>query len=170
MNRNHAILLGLAILTLPLLWFLIPESTPGSLQSLEGVSLLNLQGQKFQLTGLFTEKKILLVFWSITCGSCIEEIPFIIKLHESLKDKVTIIGVHPKGFPLAKVQKFVRKYPQPIPYMLVIDDEMRLTQTYEAVVLPKTVLLDRKGNVLYSHVGYEQTMEPEIENAIKAKL
>lgn len=170
MNRNHAILLTIAILTLPLLWFFVPASEPGSLQSLEGVTLTTVNGDKFKLSNLFAEKPTLLVFWSITCGTCIEEIPFIIKLHGLLKDRLTIIGVHPPGYPLPKVQKFVKKYPEPIPYLLAIDDEQRLFKKFEVTVMPKVVLLNRRGEVKYSHLGYDQGMESEIEKAIRSNI
>lgn len=170
MNRNQALLFGLVIITLPLIFFFVPESNPGSLQSLEGVTVSNLNGEKFKISGIFAEKKTLLVFWSITCGTCIEEIPFVIQLHEKLKDRLNIIGIHPQGYPLSKIQKFVKKFPQPIPYLLAVDDESKLTKTFEVTVLPKTVLINKKGEILYSHIGYDQSLEGEIENAILSKL
>ncbi len=170
MNRNQAVLLGLVFLTLPLILLFIPDSKPGSLQSLEGVTLSTINGDKFKLSSMFAEKKTLFIFWSITCGTCIEEIPFNIRLHEKLKEKLTIIGVHPAGYALKKIQKFINKQPNPIPYLLAIDDESKLTKTFEVTVLPKTVLVNTKGEVLYSHIGYDQSMEQEIENAIVSKL
>ncbi|RCK80789.1 MAG: hypothetical protein OZSIB_2677 [Candidatus Ozemobacter sibiricus] len=170
MSRNALVLLVIALLTVPLIFLFIPDAPPGRLDTLQGVMLSTVQGEKFKFSGMFTDKKILLVFWSITCSSCIEEIPFIIRLHEKLKDRLTIIGVHPPGFPLTKVQKFIKRYPQPIPYLLAIDDEMKLIRTYEATILPKTVLLNRKGEVLYAHVGYEPGQDDEIERAIREKL
>lgn len=170
MSRHQAILLSIVILTLPLIFLFVPENKPGTLQSLEGVTLSNLGGEKFKVSGIFSEKKTLFVFWSITCGTCIEEIPFIVRLHEKLKDRLTIIGIHPPGYPLQKIQKFVKKFPTPIPYLLAIDDDSKLTRTFEVTVLPKTVLVDKRGQVLYSHIGYDVGLEGEIENAIKSKL
>lgn len=170
MNRNQIILLIIAVLTVPLISLFIPDTKSGRLDTLQGVVLSSTNGEKFKFSGLFADKKIMLVFWSVTCGSCIEEIPFVIRLHEKLKDRLTIIGVHPPGFPLPKIQKFIKRFPQPIPYLIAIDDEMKLTRTYEATILPKTVVLNKKGEVLYSHVGYEPTQDQEIENAITAKL
>ena len=170
MNRNQVILLVIAILTVPLISVFIPDSEPGRLDSLQGVVLSSVNGEKFKFTGLFADKKIMLVFWSITCGSCIEEIPFVIKLHEKLKDRLTIIGVHPPGFPLLKIQKFLKRFPQPIPYLVAVDDDLKLTKTYEATILPKTVVLNKKGEILYSHIGYEASLDQEIENAITSKL
>lgn len=170
MNRNQFILLLIAIFSFPLIYLFIPDSQPGSLSSLEGVTLANFSGQKFRLAGQFTEKPLLLVFWSVTCGTCIEEIPFIIRLHEELKNNMTVIGIHPPGYPPAKMQRFVKKYPQQIPYMLAIDEQNTLIRTYNITVLPRTVLVDRQGKVLYDHLGYSPDNEKEIELAIKAKL
>ncbi|MFZ2958491.1 MAG: TlpA disulfide reductase family protein [Candidatus Ozemobacteraceae bacterium] len=170
MNRNHLILLAIAILTVPLLWLFVPKSEPGSLRSLEGVSLSTVNGEKFKLSSLFAEKPTLLVFWSVTCGSCIEEIPFIIKLHGQLKDRLTIIGVHQAGFPLAKIQKFLKKYPERIPYLLAIDDDQKLTTTFEVGVMPRIILLNRRGEVQFSHLGYAPEMEAEILHEITSKL
>lgn len=170
MNRNHAILLLLALLSFPLIYLFIPDSQPGSISSLEGVTLANFSGQKFKLAGQFTEKPILLVFWSVTCGTCIEEIPFLIKLHEELKNKMTIIGIHPPGFPIVKIQRFIKKYPQTIPYMLALDEQSSLIKSYNVTVLPRTLLINRHGNILFDHLGYAPEKEKEIELAIKAKL
>jgi len=123
MNRNQLILLLIAIFSFPLIYLFIPDSQPGSLSSLVGVTLSNFSGQKFRLAGQFTEKPLLLVFWSVTCGTCIEEIPFIIRLNEEFKNKMTIVGIHPPGYPAAKIQRFVKKFPQKIPYMLVVGDQ-----------------------------------------------
>ncbi len=170
MNRNHAILLILAILSFLLINLFIPDSKPGSISSLEGVTLSNLNGQQFRLAGQFTEKPMLLAFWSITCGTCIEEIPFLIRLHEAMQGRLTIIGVHPPGFPLKKIQRFIKKYPQTIPYLIAIDDQSNLIRNYNVSVLPRTVLVDRQGKVLYEHLGYAPENEKEIENAINSKL
>ncbi len=170
MNRNQITLLLLAILSFPLIYLFIPDSQPGSISSLEGVTLSNFSGQKFKLAGQFTEKPILLVFWSVTCGTCIDEIPFLIRMHEELKDRLTIIGIHPPGYPLKRIQRFIKRFPQPIPYLVAIDDLSELIRSYQITVLPRTLLIDRQGRVLYDHLGYDPSTEKEIEDAIKAKL
>lgn len=170
MNRSHAILLFIAIITFPLISLFIPDNEPGSFSSLEGVALSNVTGQKFKLSGLFADKPTMLVFWSITCGTCIDEIPFISRLHEEQGKRLTIIGIHPPGYPLKKIQKFLRRHKPPLPYMVAIDDSSSLLQKYGVTVLPRTILIDRQGKVLYDHVGYEEEHEKEAENEILSKL
>lgn len=170
MNRNQLFLLVIAILTIPLLWLAGPDTPTTSLGSLEGVTLSTINGEKFKLSGIFSDKKILFVFWSITCATCIEEIPFICRLYENWRDQLTIIGVHPSGYPLPKIQKFLRKFPTKIPYQLAIDDQSSLMKAFQVTILPKVVLINRRGEVLYSHLGYDPSMETEIQHAIAEKL
>ena len=167
MSQNHSALIIIAIISCFFIYFLIPEEQKDSISSLEGVTLTAINGQQFRLAGQFTEKPMLLVFWSTTCGSCIEEIPFISKLHESLKDKITIIGIHP-NFPLKKVQKFIKKYKPAIPYMIAVDTQDTLSKTYKISILPRTMLIDRTGKVIYDHLGYSPDHEKEVTDAINA--
>ncbi len=170
MNRNHAILLFIAILTFPLISLFVPDSEPGTVSSLDGVELSNITGQKFKFSGVFTDKPTMLVFWSITCATCIEEIPFVSMMHQNHSDKLTVIGIHPPGYPLKKVQRFFKRYKPPIPYMVAIDDNSALLQNYQVTVLPRTLLIDRQGQILYDHLGFEPGKEKEIENEILSKL
>ena len=167
MSQNHSLLIIIAIISCFFIYFFIPEEKKDSISSLEGVTLTAINGQQFRLAGQFTEKPILLVFWSTTCGSCIEEIPFISRLHESLKDKITIIGIHP-NFPIKKINKFIKKYKPAIPYMIAIDSQDTLSKTYKISILPRTLLLDRNGKVVYDHLGYSPDQEKEVTDAINA--
>ena len=92
------------------------------------------------------------------------------RIHNEYKDKVTVIGIHPPGFPLKKIQRFFKRYKPPIPYMVAIDDNSALLQTYQVTVLPRTILINRQGKVLYDHLGFETEKEKEIENEILSKL
>lgn len=170
MSQNHSALIIIAIISCFFIYFLIPEEQKDSISSLEGVTMTAVNGQQFRLAGQFTEKPLLLVFWSTTCGSCIEEIPFICKLHEALKDKITIIGVHQyaPNFPIKKIQKFVKKFKPAIPYMIAIDSQETLSKTYKISILPRTLLVDRNGKVVYDHLGYSPENEKEVTDAINA--
>jgi thiol-disulfide isomerase/thioredoxin len=148
----------------------VPDNEPGSFFSLEGVQLSNINGQKFKLSGIFTDKPTLLVFWSVTCASCIQEIPFITKLHKEYSDKLTVIGIHPPGFPIKRVKMFMKRYKPAIPYLVAIDDKNTLIGKYKVTILPRTVLINKQGKVLYDHVGYEPDQEKEMKNAILSKL
>jgi thiol-disulfide isomerase/thioredoxin len=170
MNRNHAILLFIAILTFPLISLFIPDDQAGNVSSLDGVELVNVTGQKFKFSGIFTDKPTMLVFWSVTCASCIEEIPFVSRMHDEYKDRLTVIGIHPPGYPAARIQKFIRRYKPPIPYLVAIDESSSLIQKYQVTVLPRTIIINRQGKVLYDHLGYEPGHEKDMENAILAKL
>lgn len=169
MNKNQAFLLFILFITLPLIWFFVPQVEPGSLATLDGVTLSNMNGQKFKFTSQFSEKPILLAFWSVTCGTCIEEIPFLTDLHNNYADRLSIVAIHPPGYPKKQIQRFLHAHKK-IPYMLAIDDDMTILKSFNVSVLPRTTLINRHGKVLYDHLGYDPDSQEEIKNAILSKL
>jgi thioredoxin-related protein len=68
------------------------------------------------------------------------------------------------------VQRFMKRYKPPIPYLVAVDDNSTLLQKYKVTVLPKIVLINKHGKVLYEHVGYEADHEKEVKNEILSKL
>ncbi|MGI6446104.1 MAG: Thiol-disulfide oxidoreductase ResA [bacterium ADurb.Bin157] len=171
MNIKHIFLLLLAILSFLLVNVFVPKANePGSISSFEGVILSNMSGHQFRLAGQFAEKPVLFVFWSVTCGTCIEEIPFITSLHKELHDKLTVIGIHPAGYPMKQIKRFLHKHKPAIPYTLAIDSQQTLTKTYNISVLPRLILVNRRGEVLYDHLGYAAENEGAVRSAILSHL
>ena len=170
MNKIQAILLFIAVMTLPLITLFIPDEQEEGPASLEGVTLQNMQGQNFRFSLQLSEKPVLFVFWSVTCGSCIEEIPFLINMHQKHKNELTIMGIHPPGHPQVIINRFLKTYPEQIPYMLAIDTESKLIQSFNVSVLPRTILVSRRGEILYDHLGFDKSKAEEIENEIISKL
>lgn len=170
MNRTQAVLLAIAILTLPLITLFIPDSDPPQITTLEGVELSDMSGHSFRFSLQFAEKPTLLAFWSVTCSTCIEEIPFLSRLQSNHSDKLDVIGIHPPGFPQMQIQRFLARYPDKIPYMLAIDNNRTLIDAYNVTILPRTILIDRQGRVLYDHLGFDPDSEKEIKNEILSKL
>lgn len=171
MNRTQSALLLLVLLTLPLFYLFTPGRDAAPVSTLAGVTMSDFSGGRFRLSTLMTGgKRLLLAFWSITCGDCVAEIPFLIRLHEKFGARLTIIGVHPPSYPQKRIQAFLKRFPQRIPYLLAIDDELQLTRSYEAVVQPKVVLLDERGRVLWAHVGYKEEQDAQMEQEILSHL
>ncbi len=170
MSRHQAILLALAILTVPLIFLFTPAKEDAPLHSLAGATLSDFDGNKFRLSSLMASKKIMLAFWSITCADCVTEIPFLITMHQKLGQRVTIVGLHPPGYPKKRIQAFFKRFPHKIPYLLAVDEDLFLTRTYEATVQPKLVLLDERGRELWSHVGYKEEENAALEKEIRAHL
>ena len=52
--------------------------------------------------------------------------------------------------------------------MIAIDSQETLSKTYKISILPRTLLVDRNGKVVYDHLGYSPDNEKEVTDAINA--
>lgn len=111
--------------------------------------------------------KILIVnFWATWCEPCREEIPALVRVHaRHASNGIQIVGIFVDS--VDKVQKFAAEYKISYPLimgnMTVIDLTRRLGNKVGG--LPYTVILDRSGRVVTTHLG--GISEAELESAIK---
>jgi thiol-disulfide isomerase/thioredoxin len=107
-----------------------------------------LDGKEFRLSGHKGEV-VLVNFWATWCGPCRMEIPDFIKLQEKYAGRgFTIIGLAQDDE--AKVRAYVEQ--SGINYPVVID-KGETGQQYGVTGLPSSILVDRKGKVVYAMQG-----------------
>jgi thiol-disulfide isomerase/thioredoxin len=113
------------------------------------------------------ERVILLDFWSVFCQSCIEEIPFLIELHNRYGDEgLEVISVNTDFFPKARVESFMKKVGMELPFTLIHDRDQSLSKLFGVDALPVTVLIDSSGWIRMVHLGYRPEDEKEIEGRV----
>jgi thiol-disulfide isomerase/thioredoxin len=89
-------------------------------------------------------KVVVLEFWATWCGGCIEEIPHLNSMIQSLSaNNIQFIAVDDED--PAIVQKFLRK--TPINGWLGFDTTAKIIDAYDAKVRPRTVVIDTEGRV-----------------------
>lgn len=101
-------------------------------------------------------KVVLIDFWTYSCINCIRTMPYIKAWDERYRDKgLVIIGVHAPEFEFEKnadnVQKAVVK--NEIKYPVAMDNEFVTWKNYDNKFWPAHYLIDREGNVVYTHFG-----------------
>ena len=101
----------------------------------------------------FEGKVLLINFWATWCAPCIREIPSIARLHAKKNGqnfRVLPISTDAKGAdaPL----KFLKKINQ-TDLPIYVDSKMVLARAMGVSVLPTSLLVDRRGNVIGSIVG-----------------
>ncbi len=98
-------------------------------------------------------KVVVLHFWDVGCGPCMNELPFLAKWHEDSADTgVVVIGIHRPTTDLAAVRKklaeFGAKYPVVIDLPATKPGGLGLLQDWFGVSMwPYTVLIDKGGKV-----------------------
>lgn len=122
-----------------------PDFADGTWINSEPLKLKDLRGQV-----------VLVDFWTFGCYNCRNTLPFIKKWHESYKDKgLTIVGVHSPEFESEKKVENLRSEVASlgIKYAVVTDNDYATWNAYGVNAWPTVFLLDKTGQVRWSHVG-----------------
>jgi len=112
-------------------------------------------------------KVVLLNVWATWCGPCRFEIPELQAMHDRYgKRGFEVIGVSVDEGEPAEVKTFVVE--QKVTYPVALDPEQKIANVLQTVVLPTTVLIDRKGKIVWRQIGALTPHDPKLEAAIEA--
>lgn len=129
-----------------------------------GQTIDNQQLNYAQMKG---KKVVILDFWSIYCASCIEEMPKLIDLYNEFRDKgLVVIGVNLDSFGVHRVVKFMNGMDTKINFPVIIDKNRQVATSFNAMVLPTTLVIDGRGKIRFYHVGYKQGDEKHLRNVV----
>ncbi len=127
-----------------------------------------IEGGKFDVRGE-RGNVVLLNVWATWCGPCRFEIPALEKLHSKYEAKgFKVVGVSIDEGEVAPVKQFVSEHK--MRYPIVLDPDGKLVSLFQTTVIPTSVLVDRKGKVVWKKYGMIEENEPELLSAIKASL
>ncbi|XOV93749.1 MAG: TlpA family protein disulfide reductase [Bacteroidota bacterium] len=129
--------------------------------------------EEFQLKGLDSlmytiptksKKLLLLDFWEIWCGPCIESLPKLKRIAETYKDDLELISIlsDPKTFDRAGI--IINR--KGIEYPVLLGNS-ELKSRFHAIGVPLYVLVNEEGIITYASLGYKPEMENEIISQLK---
>lgn len=108
-------------------------------------------------------KVVLIDFWTYSCVNCTRTLPYITKWDETYRDKgLVIIGIHAPEFEFEKNADNVRNALQThnIKYPVALDNNLDTWTNFQNRYWPAHYLIDKAGNVVYTHFGegnYDKT-------------
>jgi thiol-disulfide isomerase/thioredoxin len=116
-------------------------------------------------------KVVLVDFWTYSCINCIHTLPYVKDWNQKYKDQgLTVVGVHTPEYPFERdtgnVKTAIRRLG--VTWPVAQDNEYRTWNAYGNQYWPALYLIDRKGQIVYTHFGegdYAQT-----DAAIQAAL
>ena len=117
---------------------------------------IDTDGKAFTLAEAIAEKPVLLVFWSIFCGTCRDELPILEQEKPKYADKVQIITVNLDEAPRAKTVKGFAKQQGFTMRMLLNKTEGKeflIDQTYKIKATPALYLVKKDGTIAFGHYG-----------------
>lgn len=127
----------------------------------------DLKGKRIQLKKLLAKGPVLLDFWALWCVPCLKKLPQIQKLHRQYESRgLSVVAVNEDSpSDQSKVKPFVKQ--RRYDFKVIVDEDNDIRNQYRIVSLPTTILLDRKGNVVYSHTGYKRGDEERLAEEIE---
>lgn len=137
-------------------------------QNIKSMELDDLNGNTFALKDHLDADATIVSFWATWCLPCQKEHPALQKLKESFKDKnIQIIAIStdsPRS--LAKVKKYVRSHKK-YKFVFLLDPDREFAQQLLVTEIPHTFVLDKEGNIIYTHTGYRLGDEKELSKVLK---
>ena len=108
-----------------------------------------LDGSTFHLAD-YRGKVVILNMWATYCGPCVQELPVFQSFVEEHADDVAMLIIHASD-PTEDVAAFVQKKEIKLPCAIdSLDDYLYTLAGADPFVLPHTVVLNRKGEVVYN--------------------
>ena len=132
-----------------------------------GFTVEMLDGSKVTLSAL-QGKPTLLIFWATWCPPCRLELS---KLQEHIidryGDKINVLPIS-RGEERAKVEEYISK--MGYTFAVGLDGDQSIYRKYATNYIPRCFVIDAKGKVLYSGVGYDEAIAKEVEQNIEKAL
>ena len=134
-------------------------------------TLKEIGGKNLQLAAVNKGKVVLLAFWSLRCGACLQEAPFLEQLHKSYAGKgVTLLSVVTDGVDATTTISVMKEVQVAPTYWVLMDPEFAVSDLYTNFVVPHTLVIDRKWIIRYIHTGFEPGDEKKYEAALVQAL
>ena len=143
----------------------IPSKSP---QPAPEVSFVDAEGKTVPLSQ-FKGMAVLVNLWATWCQPCIEEMPALDRLQESLGDKLTVLAISQDHGGSKIVQPFVNKLGLKN-LKIFLDPKAKFGDAFKVYGLPTSILIDDAGKVRGRVVGIADWDDDEVRAKIEPFL
>jgi cytochrome c biogenesis protein CcmG, thiol:disulfide interchange protein DsbE len=149
--------------------FLLFSVSAFSQKALPNVDIKTLEGKTINSQTLSQKGKVTVVsFWATWCGPCKKEMDVISPKYSDWQQKynMELIAIsidNAQGLPKVKPMVAQKGWK----YKVLSDVNSQLLQNVGGQSVPYTVLLDKNGNIVYTHNGFISGDEIELEKKIE---
>lgn len=157
------LILAAAYGALSLLKTSVPPKSEGTLELKVGATLPDLEfqrldGSKFRVSEM--KFQVLLVnFWATWCEACMEEMPSLVKLHDTYRGRgLEILGVNLDEDSAKAIRSTTEEFK--IGFTNTVDPENVLGTAFDVHAIPLTVTMNSKREILEIQGGDRDWMKP----------
>ena len=152
------VLLGVVILITTPSQTTLPRPAPDFL-------LPDMGGQAVRLSQL-KGKVVLLNIWATWCGPCRKEMPTMEALARRLSgEDFVLLAVSQDVDGAVTVKPYLQEGGYTFPVLLDVQGEVG--RKYGVTGYPETFIIDRQGQVVYHHIGYNDWAQSQVEETLR---
>jgi len=135
--------------------------------SVPDFSLKKMDGSAFKLSDHLGKKIILIDFWATWCKPCKKLLKKLDQIHQDYKDTVEVIAISTDdSSAFSRVESYIKG--KRYSFTVLLDPESSVLRILNpSRVLPFTLMIDKKGNIVYTHTGYMPGYEKELIKEIE---
>lgn len=127
-------------------------------------TLKSLSGKNLKLSEM-TGNVVLINFWASWCGPCLQEMPLLNDIHKKYEPLgFTVLGVNVEENS-SNARAFLAD--RGVDFPILLDTKNIVSQLYDVVAMPTTVIVDRDGNMRFIHRGYQSGDEAQYRKMVK---
>lgn len=140
-----------------------------SKQSLPSVTIKNVENENVNMSDYATNGKITIIsFWATWCKPCIKELKNVSALMEDWEEEYNVELVAVSVDDSRNMNK-VRPFSKGMgwDFDILLDPNGELQRAMNVTNPPVTFLVDQEGKIVYTHTGYLEGDEYDLEDEIK---
>lgn len=161
---RRVLLLALVVVGFGLLLMLVRAPAPEQRAAPDFV-LPDLNGQVVRLSQL-RGKVVLLNVWATWCPPCRKEMPTMETLYQKMKSTdFVMLAASQDVDGKNTVAPYLQEGGLTFPVLLDVNGE--IGKKYGVTGYPETYIIDRQGNIVYHHIGYNDWSQPAVETALR---
>lgn len=128
--------------------------------------LQDINGNNVKLSSLLQKGPVMMSFWALWCVPCKEEMKEFSEIYKRYKDSgfVYVAVNQDNTKSVAKVKSYIES--KSYDFLVLLDTDLHVFETYGGQNLPFSVLLNKKGEVAKTYTGYLSGDEKKIEEDI----
>ena len=127
-----------------------------------------LEGNPVSLSD-YRGKVVMVHFWATWCPPCVEEMPELELLYQTLKGEgLEILAISADKGDGSAVSAFMKRNGLTLPVLL--DPQASVSRSYGTFKLPETYIVDRQGVVAYKAIGSREWTVPVNVNIVRSVM
>lgn len=134
-------------------------------QKVPDISFQTLSGKSYKISEL-EGKTILLVFFATWCSGCQKEMPLIeTEIWKKYKSDDFMIIAFGRDHSMAEMEKYQKE--KGFTFQLAPDPEHKIFEKFFKSYIPRTVLVNEEGKIIYQKQGYNEEDAKKLKELIE---